>query len=246
MNANSHETPNEDSSAKAEATLKATFFRPHDKLHIHRGNLPHWRQTNVTYFVTTRLADSMPQEKIREWQTKRDAWLAAQGLQKPSDIHQLPEDQQHEFHATFTKEWHQWLDAGYGECQLRRPEVRDILIRRLLAESSLDAWVIMPNHFHALIAPENQGLGEVLQSWKGGSAFEINRLLGRSGPLWQKEPYDHIVRSEAQFQHYRGYIAENPIKAGLEPHEYAVGLGKQPFKVASALAEVLQPPRTQI
>ncbi|MFM2142847.1 MAG: hypothetical protein RLZZ476_1391, partial [Verrucomicrobiota bacterium] len=68
---------------------------------------------------------------------------------------------------------------------------------------------------------------------------------GRSGPLWQKEPYDHIVRSEAQFQHYRRYIAENPIKAGLEPHEYAVGLGKQPFKVASALAEVLQQTRTQ-
>ncbi len=92
MNANSHETPNEDSSAKAEATLKATFFRPHDELHIHRRNLPHWRQTNVTYFVTTRLADSMPQEKIREWQTKRDAWLAAHGLQNPSAIHQLPED----------------------------------------------------------------------------------------------------------------------------------------------------------
>jgi REP element-mobilizing transposase RayT len=241
MTPNSPETPNEDSSAKAEAT----FFRPHDELHIHRGNLPHWRQNNVTYFVTTRLADSMPQEKLREWQTKRDAWLAAHGLQKPSDIHQLPEDQQHEFHTTFTKEWHQWLDSGYGECQLRRPEVRDILIKRLHAEPSLDAWVIMPNHLHALVAPENHGLGDVLQSWKGGSSFEINRLLGRSGPLWQKEPYDHIVRSEAQFQHYRRYITENPIKAGLEPHEYAVGLGQQLFKVASALAEVLQPPRTQ-
>jgi hypothetical protein len=180
MTPNSSETPSEDSSAKAEAT----FFRPHDELHIHHGNLPHWRQTNVTYFVTTRLADSMPQEKLREWQTKRDAWLAAHGLQKPSDIHQLPEDQQHEFHATFTKDWHQWLDAGYGECQLRRPDVRDVLIKRLLAESSLDAWVIMPNHLHALVAPENQGLGDVLQSWKGGSAFEINRLLGRCGS-WQ-------------------------------------------------------------
>jgi REP element-mobilizing transposase RayT len=241
MTPNSPEPPSEDSSAKAEAT----FFRPHDELHIHRGNLPHWRQTNVTCFVTTRLADSMPQEKLREWQTKRDAWLAAHGLQKPTDIHQLPEDQQHEFHATFTKDWHQWLDSGYGKCQLRRPEVRDILIRRLLAESSLDAWVIMPNHLHALVAPEDRGLGDVLQSWKGGSAFEINRLLARSGPLWQKEPYDHIVRSEAQFHHYRRYIAENPIKAGLQPHEYAVGLGKQQFKVASALAEVLQrSPRT--
>ena len=241
MNANSPETPNEDSSAKAEAT----FFRPHDELHIHKGNLPHWRQTYVTYFVTTRLADSMPQEKLREWQNRRDAWLGAHGLKMPSDIHTLPEDQQHEFHAAFTKQWHQWLDAGYGECLLRRQDVRDILMKRLTSEPSLDAWVIMPNRLHALVAPADQRLGDVLQSWKGGSAFEINRLLGRSGPLWQKEPYDHIVRSEAQFQHYRSYIAENPIKAGLEPHEYAAGLGKQQFKVVSDLSEVLQrSPRT--
>jgi len=88
-------------------------------------------------------------------------------------------------------------------------------------------WVIMPNHLHALVAPEEHTLGAVLQSWKGGSAFEINRLHGRSGPLWQKEAYDHIVRSEPQFHHYRRYIAENPIKAGLQASQYAVGLGRQ-------------------
>lgn len=236
MNANASEPPDNASSAKAEAT----FFRPHDELHIHRGNLPHWRQAHVTYFVTTRLSDSMPQEKLHEWQHRREAWLDAHGLQKPGDIHTLPEDQQHEFHATFTMQWRQWLDAGDGECLLRRQDVRDILVNRLTSEPSLDAWVVMPNHLHALAAPEGQTLGDVLQSWKGGSAFEINRLLGRSGMLWQKEPYDHIVRSEAQFQRYRRYIAENPIRAGLLPHEYAVGLGKQQFKVASALAEVLQ------
>lgn len=179
----------------------------------------------------------MPQDKLRQWQNERDTWLAAPGLQKPCELQTLSEDQQHEFYATFTKEWHQCLDAGYGECLLRRRDVRDILIHRLLPEPSLDAWVIMPNHLHALVAPESKALGNVLQSWKGGSAFEINRLLGRSGPLWQKEPYDHIVRSEAQFHHYRRYIAENPIKAGLQSDEYAVGLGKQCFKVASALTE---------
>ena len=233
MNSNTPDNSAKESSAKAEAT----FFRPHDELHIHRGNLPHWRQTNVTYFITTRLVDSMPQEKLREWQIRRDTWLAAHGLQTPNDIHTLPEVEQREFQAAFTQQWHQWLDAGYGECLFRRQDVRDILVDRLTSEPSLDAWVIMPNHLHALVAPEAQSLGDVLQSWKGGSAFEINRLLGRSGPLWQKEPYDHIVRSEAQFQHYRRYIAENPIKAGLQPDEYAVGLGKQQFKVASALAE---------
>jgi putative transposase len=227
--------PREDS-AKAEAT----FFRPHDDVQIHRGHLPHWRQEGVSYFVTARLVDSMPQEKLQDWQQQRDKWLAAHGLKTPAELHTLPENQQHEFHARFTAQWHAWLDAGYGACHLRRPDVRDIVIQRLHSEPSLDAWVIMPNHLHALVAPQGDSLGDVMQSWKGGSAFEINRLLGRIGALWQKEAYDHIVRSEAQWQHYRRYIADNPIKASLRPNEYAVGLGSRVFKVASALAEVLK------
>lgn len=227
------------SKSEHSAEAEATFFRPQDDLHIHHGNLPHWRQDGVTYLITTRLADSMPQEKLHEWQLKREIWLTAHGLQTHSDLHLLPTEKQHEFHATFTEEWQTWLDAGYGECLLRRPEVRQVLISRLWTEPSLDAWVVMPNHLHALVAPRNKPLGEVMQSWKGGSAFEINRLLGRKGPLWQKETYDHIVRSEAQWQHHRRYIAENPIKASLQPHEYSLGLGKQCFKVASALAESL-------
>ncbi|MDB6116247.1 MAG: Transposase like protein [Verrucomicrobiaceae bacterium] len=212
-------------SAKAEAT----FFRPQDELAIHRGNLPHWRQNQVTYFVTARLADSMPQDKLREWRQKRSLWLAAHGLGKLSEVHLLPDDQQHEFHFLFTKQWHAWLDTGFGECHLRLADAREILIKRLLAESSLDAWVIMPNHRHALVSPKDQTLGEVMQSWKGGSSFAINRCLGRSGILWQKEAYDHIVRSEEQLLHYRRYIAENPLKAKPRADEYAVGIGNQVF-----------------
>lgn len=174
----------------------------------------------------------MPQKKLRAWKTRRDAWRVAHGLQTPSEIHALPDDKPHEFYTTFTKAWHQWLDASCGECLFRRSDVRDILIGRLCAEPSLDVWVIIPNHLHALVASEDKTLGEVLQNWKGGSAFGINRLLGRGGPLWQKETYDHIVRFETQFRHYRRYIAENPVKARLRPHFYSVGFGQQQFKLA--------------
>ena len=43
----------------------------------------------------------------------------------------------------------------------------------------------------------------------------INQALGRSGTHWQAETFEHIVRSEAQLDHYRRYIAGNPGKAGL-------------------------------
>ena len=80
----------------------------------------------------------------------------------------------------------------------------------------LDGWCIMPNHLHALVRPgEKVTLGEIVRHWKGGSAHDINRVLGRRGPLWQEEAFDHIVRSEAQLEHFRRYIAANPGKAHL-------------------------------
>ncbi len=54
-----------------------------------------------------------------------------------------------------------------------------------------------------------------MKLWKGASARKINQITGRVGSLWQAEAFDHIVRSEAQLNHYRRYIAENPSKAGL-------------------------------
>jgi REP element-mobilizing transposase RayT len=78
---------------------------------------------------------------------------------------------------------------------------------------------------HALVEPlEKHTLGAILQRWKGASARMINQVLRRSGTLWQAETFDHIVRSEAQFDHYRRYIAENPRKAGLTDG-YVLGMG---------------------
>jgi REP element-mobilizing transposase RayT len=204
-------------------------FNGEAEVHHHRqGRLPHWRQWGVTYFVTARLADSVPAVVRDEWQQRRDAWLAAHGVSEPEA---LPDEQRHEYHREFTAAFHTLLDAGYGECVLARTECAEILIARLLAGHSrayqLDAWVVMPNHFHALIEPvKGTLLGEIVKSWKGGSAREINVLLGRRGALWQKEPFDHIVRSEAQLEHFRRYIAENPTKAGLRSG-YALGVGME-------------------
>ena len=131
----------------------------------------------------------------------------------------------------FTAGFHTLLDAGHGECLLAKAVCADILIARLGAGHGtayeLDAWCIMPNHLHALVAPgKHVTLGEIVRHWKGGSAFEINRALGRKGQVWQAEPFDHIVRSEAQLEHFRRYIAENPRKAELRSG-YVMGSGAE-------------------
>ena len=58
-------------------------------------------------------------------------------------------------------------------------------------------------------------LGCVSQQVKGRSARAINRQRGRSGPLWQKERFDRLIRSEKEYQEKRDYILNNAVKAGL-------------------------------
>ncbi len=55
---------------------------------------------------------------------------------------------------------------------------------------------------------------------KRHSAVRINKRLQRSGTLWQAESFDHIVRNDAQLDHFREYIKDNPNKAHLPPKEF--------------------------
>ena len=50
-------------------------FDPYDEVRTARRRLPHWRQPGVSYFVTFRLADSVPQPLLRQWRHERAIWL---------------------------------------------------------------------------------------------------------------------------------------------------------------------------
>ena len=53
----------------------AQYLNPWADTRTHTRNLPHWEQVGVTYFLTFRLADSLPQVKVRQWREERDQWL---------------------------------------------------------------------------------------------------------------------------------------------------------------------------
>lgn len=88
--------------------------------------------------------------------------------------------------------------------------------------------VVMPNHVHLLFTPLEDvlggpfGLAEIVGSIKGASAHSINKMLGRSGPVWREESFDHRIRSDADFEDKFRYIELNPVKAHLAktPAEY--------------------------
>jgi REP element-mobilizing transposase RayT len=54
-----------------------------------------------------------------------------------------------------------------------------------------------------------------MQSLKGYTAREANKVLGRRGQFWDPESYDHEVRNGGEFRRIREYILNNPVKAGL-------------------------------
>ena len=206
-------------SKKSEAELTLLPYNPNAPTHKTRANLPHWTQEGTTYWVTFRLADSLPREKLTAWKSERDAWLLS---------HPEPWDEAEwkDYDERFGKRLEAWLDAGSGQCHLRRPEIRAIVEKCLLhfdgIRYDLGPWVIMPNHVHLIIRPKGgQTLSKILQGIKGVSAKECNALLGQTGqPFWQEESFDHIVRSQAQFDRFVRYIADNPIKAKLREGDY--------------------------
>ena len=188
---------------------RINYFDPSDPIANLHGNLPHWRQDGATYFVTFRLGDSIPKEKLQQWNKERAEWLAA---------HPEPHDAatKREYYERFPQRFQHWLDQGTGSCVLGKPELKKVVEDALShfdgTRYRLREFVVMPNHVHMLISPlEEYRLSEILHSLKSFTANEINKRLGsKLNPVWQHESFDHIVRSAEQVERIRQYIRDNP------------------------------------
>jgi putative transposase len=115
-----------------------------------------------------------------------------------------------------------FLDAGLGESWLRTPVAARILCDYFghLTEEGIQVphYSVMPNHWHALIESregQNIDLHAVISRIKGHTSRAINKVVGRIGPLWQREWFDHWIRDEAERKRCIAYIRMNPVKAGL-------------------------------
>ena len=86
----------------------------------------------------------------------------------------------------------------------------------------------MPDHVHLLFTAlrDTDGwtfaLPEILRAIKGSSARSINRLGERTGPVWQDESFDHVLRGGESLRRTVEYIRQNPVRTGLveKPEDY--------------------------
>ncbi len=188
---------------------------------FYRRNLPHIQPPGATIFVTSRLADSLPQKVLKS--------LHKEFEKRKAELERMPDSPERakqlaRHRLLFFGKWDAALDAGSGSNYLKNPNVAHLVVDTLHHFNSwlyhLICYSIMPNHMHFLIRPMQKNerqyysLAKITHSIKGYTAVEANRLLGRSGKFWQHESFDHFSRSEAESRRIARYIVHNPVKAG--------------------------------
>ena len=122
-----------------------------------RGYLPHRDEPGLTQFVTFRLADSFPETLRAEWE----------------HLWKIEDDQQRR------AELEAYLDRGRGECHLRKLEIASLVEDAVRffhgVRYGLCAWVVMPNHVHALFKVDATPITEV---WRAGRNTRRKRRTG--------------------------------------------------------------------
>ncbi len=102
------------------------------------------------------------------------------------------------------------------------------------AEIVLDVFVVMPNHLHGIVlfgdgnpvgahghAPlrrPSRSLGSLIGGFKSAATRRINEMRGSPGaPVWQRNYYEHVIRSERDLEAIRQYILNNPSEWADDP-----------------------------
>ena len=208
--------------------MDVQFFNPFAETLVGANRLPHWDQPGATYFLTLRLADSLPAGLVAKWRGERNAWL------KWNPQPWSPE-QETAYFKKFVAKLELWLEDCHGECLLRREDVRaavESVFTKFDGDRYLHhAWVLMPNHAHLLFTMrEGVRLPELLKAWKGASSRGAGLALGRSmsdGAFWQKDYFDRLVRDTEHFWKCVRYIRNNPLFAKLREGTFSLYLSDE-------------------
>ncbi len=174
-----------------------------------RGYLPHLDSNDVIQHVTFHLADSLPKETLlRIWAEIQELKPEQKDIEKRRRIEAL-------------------IDAGHGACWLQRPDcaqiVQDALLHFDTERYRMIAWVVMPNHVHALFQTMNGwSMNAVVGSWKTFTANAIGQRLRKTNEpvphVWHPEFWDRYIRDQNHFDNAVAYIHNNPVQAGLVTH----------------------------
>jgi REP element-mobilizing transposase RayT len=217
---------------------------PREYKQFYRRKLPHRHSPGGTLFVTFRLAGSIPISVIQKYKDEK-FWLEKQAIRAGEGItKQLAELQLRQLQLNFHRKWFKRFEDVLHDGKTGPTWLKDPAVARILADSlhflngkSLDliAFSIMSNHAHTVFRPlldersliEISGsgplrfettaptLGSIMDSLKGYTARQANKVLLRKGKFWESESYDHEIRTSESMARIVRYVLNNPVKAGL-------------------------------
>jgi REP element-mobilizing transposase RayT len=190
---------------------------------FYRQHLPHIQPPGATFFLTFRLANSIPTVKLVELQ--EEARATERRLAQICTV----ADRQREAVLAAKRQFARWdamLDlAACGPKWLTEPAIARLVADALHFQhnrtADLDSFTIMSNHVHVVLTPLEKSdgsyhsLARILHSIKSFTSNQANRILGLEGAFWQHESYDHYVRDPEELLRIRRYVLNNPVKAGL-------------------------------
>jgi REP element-mobilizing transposase RayT len=199
--------------------VKDATLNPH-RSGIHtRGYLPHVKREGSEYFVTFRLADSLPKEVLMRYEAERAEQLRA--IAEAKQLGKANHENESDINRDFLRKVERFLDQGVGACHLRHAEVGNLIVSALKFFDGqrylLREWVVMPNHVHVLFWPiPKHVVGAIVKTWKQFTSARAKKILGLTeGRFWQPEAFDHWVRNDEERASIARYIRNNPIVARL-------------------------------
>ncbi len=196
----------------------------------YKRNLPHFLPEGYAYFVTFRLADTIPKKVYEEIRKKYESELnrIIGYCDKQKQINDYKSLQNYVF-----RKYENILDrADFGRKWLQNEEIANILSSAFFHKDSIEydlsAFTIMPNHVHIIIKPykkeitklnktqsEHYILTQIIGNIKSYTATQANKILNRRGAFWKHESFDHVIRNEKELNRFVVYILNNPVKAKL-------------------------------
>ncbi len=142
------------------------------------------------------------------------------------------------YFVTICTDQREWLFGEVVDGEMRLNEYGQIVEEEWLQTSiirpyvQLDTFVIMPNHFHAIVVITDDGRGTappcpytgqfgkpiagslptIMRSFKSAVTKRINALRNTpTAPVWQRNYHEHVIRDETALDAIRAYIANNPF-----------------------------------
>lgn len=107
---------------------------------------------------------------------------------------------------------------------LRSDDIVQVLREEWSAADERHGWligrfVVMPDHVHFFCAERpgeaRRSLSRFIAQWKEWTSKRLVREQGMNSPIWQREFFDRVMRSDESYAEKWAYVRDNPVRAGF-------------------------------